>query len=46
MVLAAHFTPVKCGVTTTLETVRFERPNRIDFRLVRGPVRTSWSRSS
>ena len=38
MVLAAHFTPVKCGVTTTLETVRFERPNRIDFRLVRGPV--------
>jgi hypothetical protein len=38
MVLAAHFTPVKCGVTTTLETVRFQRPERIDFRLVRGPV--------
>lgn len=38
MVLAAHHTKVKCGVTTTLETVRFERPERIDFRLVRGPV--------
>jgi hypothetical protein len=38
MVLAAHFTPVKCGVTTTLETVRFERPDRVDFRVVRGPV--------
>ena len=38
MVLAAHFTPVKCGLTTTLETVRFTRPERIDFRLVRGPV--------
>jgi hypothetical protein len=38
MVLAAHFTPVKCGVTTTLETVRFQAPERIDFRLVRGPV--------
>jgi Polyketide cyclase / dehydrase and lipid transport len=38
MVLAAHYTQVKCGTTTTLETVRFERPERIDFRLVRGPV--------
>jgi hypothetical protein len=38
MVLAAHFTEVKCGVTTTVETVRFERPHRIDFRVVRGPV--------
>ena len=38
MVLAAHFTQVKCGITTTLETVRFQRPERIDFRLVRGPV--------
>jgi hypothetical protein len=38
MVLAAHFTAVKCGVTATLETVRFTRPERIDFRLVRGPV--------
>jgi hypothetical protein len=25
-------------VATTLETVRFERPERIHFRLVRGPV--------
>lgn len=38
MVLAAHFTEVKCGTTTTVETVRFERPERIDFRVVRGPV--------
>ena len=38
MVLAAHFTQVKYGVTTTVETVRFERPERIHFRLVRGPV--------
>ena len=38
MVLAAHHTQVKCGTTTTLETVRFKRPERIDFRLVRGPV--------
>ncbi len=38
MVLAAHFTPVKCGTTTTVETVRFERPRRVDFRVVRGPV--------
>lgn len=38
MVLAAHFTPVKCGVTTTVETVRFQAPERVDFRLVRGPV--------
>jgi hypothetical protein len=38
MVLAAHFTPVRCGVATTVETVRFERPERIDFRVVRGPV--------
>jgi hypothetical protein len=38
LVLAAHFTQVKCGTTTTLETIRFERPDRIDFRLVRGPV--------
>jgi hypothetical protein len=38
MVLATHFTPVKCGTTTTLETVHFQRPDRIDFRLVRGPV--------
>ena len=38
LVLAAHFTQVKCGTTVTLETVRFQRPGRIDFRLVRGPV--------
>jgi hypothetical protein len=38
MVLAAHFTQVKCGATTTVETVRFNPPERIDFRLVRGPV--------
>jgi hypothetical protein len=38
MVLAAHYTQVKCGVTTTVETVRFTRPERIDFRVVRGPV--------
>lgn len=39
MVLAAHFTHVGVGLTaTTVETVRFERPQRIAFRLVRGPV--------
>lgn len=38
MALAAHVTPTPIGATTTLETVRFERPTRIDFRLVRGPV--------
>lgn len=38
MVLAAHYTQVQCGVTTTVETVRLRRPERIDFRLVRGPV--------
>ncbi|MFE6286990.1 SRPBCC family protein [Streptomyces sp. NPDC057877] len=40
MVLAAHRTPVADGrlTATTVETVRFTRPERIDFRLVRGPV--------
>lgn len=38
MVLAAHFTEVKGRTTTTVETVRFDRPAQIDFRLVRGPV--------
>jgi len=38
MVLAAHYTKVRCGVTSTVETVRFERPDRVSFRLVRGPV--------
>lgn len=38
MVLAAHFTRLRTGVATTVETVRFERPTRVSFRLVRGPV--------
>jgi hypothetical protein len=38
MVLAEHFTPVGPLVTTTVETVRFERPERVHFRLLRGPV--------
>jgi hypothetical protein len=39
LVLAAHHTPVRPGlVATTVETVRFERPSRVGFRLVRGPV--------
>jgi hypothetical protein len=39
MVLAAHRTPIGRGlVATTVETVRFTRPERVDFRLVRGPV--------
>ena len=38
MVLAEHFTQVGPLVTTTVETVRFERPERVHFRLVRGPV--------
>jgi hypothetical protein len=38
MVLAEHFTPVGPLVATTLETVRFEPPERIHFRLVRGPA--------
>ena len=39
MVLAAHHTQLGNGrVATTVETVRFDRPGRIDFRLVRGPV--------
>lgn len=38
MALAAHFTPVGRGRTTTVEAVRFTPPERIDFRLVRGPV--------
>ncbi|MCX4581532.1 SRPBCC family protein [Streptomyces sp. NBC_01481] len=40
MVLAAHHTPVAGGrlTTTTVETVKFSRPERVDFRLVRGPV--------
>ncbi len=38
LVLAEHFTRVGPVVTTTVETVRFEPPERVDFRLVRGPV--------
>jgi len=39
MVLAAHRTPVAGGlVTTTVETVLFDRPRVVAFRLVRGPV--------
>jgi hypothetical protein len=38
MVLAAHYTPTRLGTATTLETVRFERPRSVSFRLTRGPV--------
>lgn len=39
IVLAAHRTPVRGQlVATTVETVRFTRPDRVDFRLTRGPV--------
>ncbi len=38
LVLAEHFTPVGPLTAVTLETVSFQRPSRIGFRLVRGPV--------
>jgi hypothetical protein len=40
MVIAEHFTPVLGGrmVASTVESVRFERPRFIHFRLLRGPV--------
>lgn len=39
LVLAAHRTPLQGRlVATTVETVRFTRPEQVDFRLVRGPV--------
>ena len=40
LVLAAHTTAVVGGRlhAVTVETVRFTRPERVDFRLVRGPV--------
>lgn len=38
MVLAAHHTQVGRRTTTTVETVRFERPSLVSFRVVRGPV--------
>jgi len=40
MVLAEHYTPVHGGrlTATTLETITFDRPRRVAFRLLRGPV--------
>jgi hypothetical protein len=40
MVIAEHFTPVLGGrmVASTVESVRFEPPGFIHFRLLRGPV--------
>ncbi|MGW4566037.1 SRPBCC family protein [Streptomyces sp. NPDC004561] len=40
LVLAEHYTPIAGGrlKAVTVETVRFTRPERIDFHLVRGPV--------
>ena len=38
LVVAAHFTKVGRLTSTTVEAVRFERPNRVSFRLLRGPV--------
>jgi hypothetical protein len=38
MVLAEHLTKIGPLTASTLEVVRFERPERITFRLVRGPV--------
>lgn len=38
MVLAAHRTPVGRDVAVTVEGVVLDRPERIGFRLVRGPV--------
>jgi hypothetical protein len=39
MALAAYHTPLGYGLTVTIhETIRFERPERITFRLLRGPV--------
>jgi hypothetical protein len=38
MVLAAHHTVTGRIRTTTVETVVFDRPHRISFRVVRGPV--------
>jgi hypothetical protein len=38
MVLAAHYTRTHGLTATTVETVRFERPERVHFTLVRGPV--------
>jgi len=38
LVLAAHYTHTYGLTATTVETVRFEPPERVHFRLVRGPV--------
>jgi hypothetical protein len=38
MVVAAHYTRTAGLTATTVEAVRFERPHRITFRLLRGPV--------
>lgn len=38
MVLAEHLMKIGPLTASTLEVVRFERPERISFRLVRGPV--------
>jgi hypothetical protein len=38
MVLAAHRTPAGRDIAVTVEGVVLERPERIGFRLVRGPV--------
>jgi hypothetical protein len=38
MVLAAHHTRTRWFTATTVETVRFEAPKRVTFRLLRGPV--------
>ena len=38
MVLAEHYTAVGSKRAVTLETVGFERPHLVSFRLVRGPV--------
>ncbi|MGH3645832.1 MAG: SRPBCC family protein [Micromonosporaceae bacterium] len=39
LVLAAHYTPISGRLRAqTIETVRFSRPDTVDFQLVRGPV--------
>ena len=38
VVLAAHYTQAYGLTATTVETVRLEPPDRVHFRLVRGPV--------
>lgn len=37
MALAEHYTSTRLLTAVTLETVRFTPPERVDFRLVRGP---------